>query len=455
MKLVTLFVAFAALGPAQDPKPRPVVVVNPEVDVRELKDQIKIEIENNVRSGIEKSITAGLNGNLDLAFSPKFNFAFQPRIEYRGRGGSAYQRGLRALDRRQWDEAEKYFTEAAAAGGDRVDGSLYWKAYALGKLGRAADANAALDELAKSHPQSGWLNDSKALRAELAQAAGKPMSPEDAADDEIKLMAINSLLQTDPERSIPLLEKLLQTKSSPQLRERALFVLSQSNSPKAREAVVRVAKGSLNPDLQLVALRNLGHFGGAENRQLLADVYGSTNDYAIKKQILQGFMASGERERMISIAKSESNVDLRKEAIRYLGAMGASTELATMYATEQSIDVRGEILNGMMAANNMAKILEVARTEKDQKLRERAINMLGSNRNPSNQQALVELYGSTQEVDTKKRILRALSSQRNPQPIIDLARKETNIELKRTAVEILSHMKSKEATEFLVELLNK
>jgi len=126
-----------------------------------------------------------------------------------------------------------------------------------------------------------------------------------------------------------------------------------------------------------------------------------------------------------------------------------------MYASEQSIDVRGEILNGMMAANSMAKILEVARTEKDQKLRERAINMLGSNRNPSNQQALVELYGTSQEVDTKKRILRALSQQRNPQPIIDLARKETNMELKRTAVEILSHMKSKEATEFLVELLNK
>lgn len=454
MKLFALLVGISALGLAQDPKPRPVIVVKPEVDVNGLKEQIRVEIENNVKSGIEKSLTAGLNWNVDLAFNPKFSYAFQPKFELSRRGGSNYQRGLRALDRRQWDEAVRSFTEAVDRG-DRPDGALYWKAYALGKLGRTSEATAALDELAKSHPQSGWLNDSKALRVELAQAAGKPVSPEDEADDDIKLMAINSLLQSDPERSLPLLEKLLQTKSSPRLRERALFVLSQSNSPKAREAVVRVAKGSLNPDLQLIALRNLGAFGGAENRQLLGEVYSSTNDVAVKKQILQGFMASGERDRMISVAKSESNVELRKEAIRYLGAMGAANELATMYASEQSTDVRGEILNGMMAANNMAKILEVARTEKDERLRDRAINMLGSNRNPSNQQALVDLYGSSTEVDAKKRILRALGSHRSPQPLIEIARKESNVELKRQAVEILTHMKSKEATDFLLELLNK
>jgi HEAT repeat protein len=454
MKSVALFLGIASLGLAQDPKPMPQPNPKPMIFV----DKPDIHIDWDVKPGafaIKPGMSALSKMDFDFAFAPQMALSFQPKIEISRRGNSSYQRGMRALDRRQWDEAEKYFSEAAASGGERVDGALYWKAYALGKLGRTAEATAALDELVKSHPQSGWLNDSKALRVELAQAAGKPMSPEDAADDDIKLMAINSLLQSDPERSIPLLEKLLQTKSSPQLRERALFVLSQSNSPKAREAVVKVAKGSLNPDLQLVALRNLGAFGGPENRQLLADVYNSTSDLSVKKQILQGFMASGERDRMISLAKSEPNIELRKEAIRYLGAMGAANELSTMYASEQSVEVRGEILNGMMAANSMAKILEIARTEKDQRLKERAINMLGSNRNPANAQALVDLYGSTQEPDMKKRILRALGSQRNPQPLIEIARKESNMELKRTAVEMLSHMKSKEATDFLVELLNK
>jgi len=440
-----------------------------DVDVSDVKAMVDLEMKK-IAPILKMDMAAMLpkiemqmgamapNISLDLAaMAPRLaamQMAMQTKMRTAGWGGSAYDRGARALDRREYDEAVKYFGEAAG-GTERPDGALYWKAYALGKLGRTAEATAALDTLAKSHPQSGWLNDAKALRVELAQASGRPVSPEEADDDEIKLMAINSLMQSDPERSVPLLEKLLQTKSSPRLRERALFVLSQSNSPKAREAVVRVAKGSLNPDLQLVALRNLGVVKSAENQQLLSEVYSSTNDVAVKKQILRGYMATGAREKMLALAKSEPNLALRKEAIRYLGAMGGANELAAMYAAEQSVDLRSEILNGMMAANSTAKILEIARTEKDQKLRERAINMLGASRSPETSAALLEMYGSSAELETKKRILRALGMQRGAQPLIDIARKESNVELKRTAVEMLSMMKSKEATDFLMELLNK
>lgn len=440
-----MLVGLSALGMAQ----------KVEIEGPDVKAMVDLEMQK-IGPMMKMDMTAMLP-RMEMqmgAMAPRMNLLLQTKMRTRGWGGSAYDRGARALDRREYDEAVKYFTEAAG-GTERADGALYWKAYALGKLGRTAEATAALDQLAKAHPQSGWLNDSKALRVELAQASGRPVTPEEAADDEIKLMAINSLMQSDPERSVPLLEKLLQTKSSPQLRERALFVLSQSNSAKAREAVVRVAKGSLNPDLQLLALRNLGVVKSGENQQLLSEVYSSTSDAAVKKQILQGYMATGARERVLALAKSEPNLALRKEAIRYLGAMGGANELAAMYAAEQSVDLRAEMLNGMMAANSTAKILEIARTEKDAKLRERAIGMLAHSKSPETLTALVEMYSASPEVETKKRILRALGGQRSPQPLIDIARKETNVELKRTAVEMLSMMKSKEATDFLVELLNK
>lgn len=80
---------------------------------------------------------------------------------------------------------------------------------------------------------------------------------------------------------------------------------------------------------------------------------------------------------------------------------------------------------------------------------------MAHSKSPETLTALVEMYSASPEVETKKRILRALGGQRSPQPLIDIARKETNVELKRTAVEMLSMMKSKEATDFLVELLNK
>jgi HEAT repeat protein len=343
----------------------------------------------------------------------------------------------------------------AAAGEERADGALYWKAYALAKLGRGNEANAALDELARKHPQSRWLNDAKVMRAEIAQAAGRPLRPEDAADDEMKLMAINGLMESDPERSVPLLEKLLTKPSSPKLRERALFVLSQNDSARAREVVVRVARGGANPDLQMMAVRNLGLHGRKEDRQVLADLYGSTADLAIKRQVLHGFMASGERERLLTIARSEKSPELRGEAIHHLGAMGANAELSQLYAAEAAPEVRGRILHALFVGGNTTKLIEIARTEKDQTLRERAIHHLGTTDAPAAGEALVSIYGSTQDVETRKRVLEALFIQGNARQLVAVTRKETNPELKKAAVSRLSRMDSKEATDFMLEILNK
>ena len=95
----------------------------------------------------------------------------------RDRGERRYEQGSRALDRREWNEAIASFDEVVAAGEARADGALYWKAYALAKLGRRPEALAALDELGKKHPQSRWLNDARVMRVEIGQAGGKPSRP--------------------------------------------------------------------------------------------------------------------------------------------------------------------------------------------------------------------------------------------------------------------------------------
>ena len=55
----------------------------------------------------------------------------------------------------------------------------------------------------------------------------------------------------------------------------------------------------------------------------------------------------------------------------------------------------------------------------------------------------------------KKEILRTMGRQNNAKILVDLARKEADPALKREAVQNLSRMKSKEATDFLLEVLNK
>lgn len=378
---------------------------------------------------------------------------FQQRDRATEQAEREYDRGTRALDKRQWDEAVQRFNEVVGLGKTRVDGALYWKAYALARLGRGTEASATLDELSKSHTQSRWLNDAKILSVEIRQAAGKPVSPEEESDNDIKLMAINALMQSDPERSIPLLEQLLQTKTSPKLRERALFVLSQSESPKAREIVARVAKGEFNPDLQLRAVNSLGVYGGTRNRQLLSEIYASTSDVAVKRQILHSFMIAGDKDTVLKAAKGEANPDLRRHAIHLLGTMNAGPQLNELYASESSVENKAQIMHAMFVSGNSARLIELAKTEKDPKLRLRAIQLLGTMKSTETADALTSIYSSSPEPEVRARVLQALFVQGNAKQLIEIARKEADPNLKRTAVQHLSHMKSKEATDYMMELL--
>jgi hypothetical protein len=89
------------------------------------------------------------------------------------------------------------------------------------------------------------------------------------------------------------LETVLKGSSSPKLKERALFVLTQVDTPQARAALTAVAKGQGNPDLQLRAVRYLGMHRGEENIKLLVEIYKSTSDTDVKRQVIQSLTMGG------------------------------------------------------------------------------------------------------------------------------------------------------------------
>jgi HEAT repeat protein len=364
-----------------------------------------------------------------------------------------YERGTQALDQRRWDRAQSLFDDVVKLKGRRVDGALYWKAYAQNKQGQRAEALATLAALRSGHPQSRWLKEAAALEVEVRQASGQSVSPEGTGDEELKLIAINSLLHTDSERALPMLEKFLQGSQPPKLKERALFVLSQSNSPRGREIVAGIARGNANPELQMQALKYLGVFGGKESRQVLADIYGSSASVDVKKAILRSFMVAGEKERVLAAAKGESVPELRREAIRQLGVMGAQPEIWQLYQSETVIENKKELLRAMFISGNAEKLLELARTEKDASLRKSAIRNLGTMGESKSGEALVAMYASEKELDIRKEIIQALFLQQNAKALVDIARKETDPDLKKAAAQKLSLMNSKEGTEYFMDLL--
>src|SRR5262249_34359282 len=168
-------------------------------------------------------------------------------------------------------------------------------------------------------------------------------------------------------------------------------------SPKAREAVAQIAKGTTNPDLQMKAIHYLGVFGGKNNGQFLADIYSSASDAGVKRAVLHSFMVSGNRERLLAAAKSEANPELRGEAIRQLGVLGAQNELWEMYQSESSTAVKENILHSMFVGGSVDRLAEVARNEKDPKLRLAAIHSLGVSGARRTGDLLVSIYESDKD----------------------------------------------------------
>ena len=366
------------------------------------------------------------------------------------RESDLYEDGSDAIDEGKWDRAISKFKSVAEMQGSRADGALYWMAYALTKSGRRAEAVQTVEGLRKNYPKSKWIDDANALELEAKQGLGKPVSPDRIQDEDLKMIAINSLMHSDPEKAYPLLEKIVRGPSAKKIKERALFILAQSPSPRAEALIGDIARGNANPDLQRDAVKYIGIHGGKKSRALLAELYGS-GSHDVKKEVLHAFMLSNDRERVLSAAKAEKDLDLREDAIHLLGVMNARNELSALYATETSPKMKEEIIQALFIAGDTTRLGELTRTEKDPKLRREAIRKLGLAGGSA--QTLLSIYNSETNVDVKEAVIEAFFLQNNARALIDLSKRETNQQLRREALQKLLLMNDDEALQYMLQIL--
>ena len=377
----------------------------------------------------------------------------QERLE---REDELYDRGTEALDDEAWDRALESFDRVAQSGSRRADAALYWKAYAQRKAGRPADALATLAQLRKTAPQSKYLKEADNLEQEIRQASGQRPSPERESDEDLKLMALNALLTSNSEQAVPMLEKFLSSGAPPKLRHRALFILTQSGSPRGRAVVADIARGKSHPDLQRTAVKYLGLFGGDESAKTLSEIYASTDDVAVKKAVLQAYMTSGNKAGVLAAARGEKSPEMRRAAIRQLGPMGATAELWELYRTDPSTEARKDIIQQLFVGGAAERIAELAKTETSPELRRTAIRTLGLMGGERTGPTLVAFYQSDKDPEVRREALRGLFIQGNAPALVQLARAEKDPALRRDIVQQLSLMGgNKEAMDYLMEILNK
>jgi hypothetical protein len=400
----------------------------------------------------------------------------------------AYSDGTRAINEGRWADAGAIFTKIAAQHKDRADGALYWTAYAENKEGQSARALETCAALRQTYSRSRYINDCDALRVEIQGPAAHvevpvppvppvpPVAPVEPMartigrhydrgsdqtpsnpDEDIKLLALQAVMQQDEARALPIIQQILNGNGSDRLKERALFVLTQSNSPAAQQTLGQIARGQSNPALQIKAIRIYAAMEGKRSVDTLADIYQHSSDENVKKTILQSYLVTGSSDKLLVAARGEQNPELVRSAIRSLGAMGATSDLSTLYHDSKDQKAKVEIINALVAAGPKgAEILKsIATAEQDPVLRSRAIRNLGVSGGASAAPALLAAYQGSSDMESKKAALDGLFISGNAHELVTLARAEKDPVLKQAIVSKLSNMRSKESTDYMMEILNK
>jgi len=175
-----------------------------------------------------------------LSSSDPIELAALPLVGYAA-DDNAYADGTRSINSGHWSDAITIFSRIAAQGSTHADGALYWKAYAENKLGQSGTALETCGALRRDHPGSNWIEDCGALEIEIHAKNGQPVQPNAELSDDLKLLALASLMQHDEKSALKEIDEILNGGSSEKLKQGALFIMGEHHTDTVYPQIARVS----------------------------------------------------------------------------------------------------------------------------------------------------------------------------------------------------------------------
>jgi len=411
----------------------------------------------NTKSLLFATLLIALSGGLPAFAAESPLPAFNDKAASNSKEDALYSEGTRAINDGRWAQAESIFNNIAQQHGARAEAALYWKAYAENKQGNSTHALETCSQLRQAYPHGNWINECGALEIEIRGKSNDPLPPQDEQDEDLKLLALNSLMQQDESRALPVIQQILNSDKSEKLKARALFVLAQDPSPQAQALLGQVAHGERDPALQRKAIEMLAIARGKQSAETLAGIYRQSTNDEVKKAVLHTYLIIGTPDPLVEAARHESNPELVRTAVHTLGAMGATSQLLALYRDTNSSETRADVINGLIPAGQKGAegLSSIAGSEQDPELRRKAIRNLGIAGGMSVAPSLVAIYKKNSDTETRKAVVQALFLAGDSHDLVELARAEKDPGLKQSIVQQLSIMHSKEATDYMLEILNK
>jgi len=412
---------------------------------------------------------------------------------------SLYRAGREALNRGDYRAAARTFARIAeqyptsAYAGD----ALYWEAYAhysIGETGELRAALRALDAQKARFPKAATRGDADALavrvRGALARAGDNAAAQSvaeaatqgqscargnrDERDDE-RVAALNALLQMNADQAMPILKQVLARRDacSASLREKALFLVSQKQTPETENILLDAARNDPDADVRKRAVFWLGQVNTDRASSALESMLASTTtSEELREQAVFALMQqSGDRgsRAVRAIAQDASApASLREKAVFWLGQKQSpenATFLRDLFSrlsatrSDRDDEVAQKILfslSQMRGQGNDRWLMSIAADPKySADVRKQAIFSAGQAGVSSAD--LIALYDKVSDNEVKGQLIWVLSSQNEraaTDKLIEIAKRDPDVEMRKKAIFWLGQSQDPRVKQLLLDIIN-
>ena len=402
----------------------------------------------------------------------------------------AYKEARRALNNDEYKQAAGQFADIYEQYTETKYASraLYWEAYSLYKIGGKSDlkkAEMALEIHLDKYSDTSTREDAtelyyrvlgqlaskgdKAAAEKLAKDTDRDidMDTDNDADLEAKIAALHALVNMKSEKALPMLEKLLldPDPKKAELREQALFLVSQYGTDESADILMRVAREDPDPDVRHNAIFWLSQTDSRKAGEFLEQLLIESDDPEMMEKAIFALSQIGDEramEALKSIALDKSRPDeVRSQAIFWLGQAGGLDDVEFLKDLYGQIDDRelkeAVIFSVSQHSRNGDWLLDIIHDEKEaSEVRAQALFWAGQS-DAIDPEGIAKLYRTSKDPELREQAIFALSQRggkKTIQLLIELARAEKDPEMRRQLVFWIGQSNDPAAEEFLLEIIN-
>ena len=412
-------------------------------------------------------------------------------------GDSLYRAARTMLNRGRYADAAAAFRDLIRRypRSEYTPDAHYWAAFALYRTGDDGNLHQAallLETQASRYPQAATRGDGDALLArvygELArrgdpkagewiQAHASVAGARDTAttartscpsdDDDPRVAALNALIQMDAVNAVPVLKQVLARRDpcSAELRQRAVFVLSQKRTAETEDVLLSVARNDPDEDVREQAVFWLSQVGGDRAVGALDSILRTSSNEDLREKALFA-LSQIHDPRAVQIlrdyaGREDAPEDSREKAVFWLGQAGGDNAafLRDLFARTGSEDLKERILfsiSQMHSAETSRWLMDLAVSSRESvDVRKKALFWAGQSGAAIGD--LVQLYDRVTDADIKEQLIFVYAQRHEPQAldkIIDIARHETDPDLRKKALFWLGQSRDPRAAQVLMEIVN-